>query len=261
MSAIRIQDVRRWLSVRHTLRVETLLVLGFYGVYESGRGLVAGNRATAVEHARSVASLERALHVFVEAHVQHAARAVPGLVSVLGLAYLTLHLTVTAGLLLWLHRRRPANFAFVRTTLLVSSVLALVGFMLFPTAPPRLAGLGITDTVSGRHVDLNTGLVSSLYNPFAAVPSLHMGYALVVGGAFLTYARQTIVRAVGAAYPLLVLFMIVATGQHFLFDAAAGATVVAFAAVVSARLTRRPRLVAVERRLEPAAHTRRELAA
>jgi CheY-like chemotaxis protein len=241
-------DARSWLPVRHTLRAETLVVVALYALYEAGRGLVAGDRATAVAHARSVASFERTLHVFLEPHVQQAARSVPGLVGVLGLAYLTLHLSVTAGLLLWLHRRRPASFAFVRTTLLVASALALIGFIAFPTAPPRLAGLGIADTVSGRHVDLNKGLVSSLYNPFAAVPSLHMGYSLVVGGAIFTYARNRIAKAVGAAYPALVLFMIVATGQHFLFDAAAGAALVAIAAVVSWQLTRtRPGVEVTER--------------
>jgi hypothetical protein len=140
-------DVRRWLSVRHSLLAEALGVVAFYAVYEGGRGLVAGDRATAVAHARSVASLERTLHVFLEPHVQHAAQGVPALIGVLGFAYLTLHLSVTAGLLLWLHRRRPASFAVVRTTLLVASAFALIGFIAFPTAPPRLAGLGIADTV------------------------------------------------------------------------------------------------------------------
>jgi hypothetical protein len=167
----------------------------------------------------------------------------PALVALLGFAYLTLHLSVTAALLLWLHLRRPENFAFVRTTLLLASALALVGFVVFPTAPPRLAGLGITDTVSGGQVDLNHGLVSSIYNSYAAVPSLHMGYALIVGGALISCGRHRIVRIVGATYPLLVLPMIVATGQHFLFDAAAGATVVAVAAVLSALVTQRRRLV------------------
>jgi hypothetical protein len=244
------RDARCWLSVRHSLHAESLVVVALYALYEACRGLVAGDRATAVAHARWVASFEQTLHVFLEPRVQEAARSVPGLVGVLGLAYLTLHLSVTAGLLLWLHRRRPASFAFVRTTLLVASALALVGFLAFPTAPPRLAGLGIADTVSGRHVNLNTGLVSSLYNPFAAVPSLHMGYSLVVGGAIFSYSRNRIAKAAGAAYPVLVLFMIVATGQHFLFDAAAGASLVAFAAAFSVRLTRSRPVAEVAGRVE-----------
>jgi hypothetical protein len=99
----------------------------------------------------------------------------------------------------------------------------------FPTAPPRLAAIGLADTVSSRHIDLNKGLISSLYNPFAAVPSLHMGYALVVGATLARHARARLLRVAGAAYPLLVLLVIVATGNHFLVDAAAGTFVVAVA--------------------------------
>jgi hypothetical protein len=125
-------------------------------------------------------TVERALHLFVDSNVQRAVLTLPGLTNLLSVAYLTLHLTVTAGVLLWLHRRHPESFAFVRTALLVASALSLVGFLVYPTAPPRLAGVGILDTVSSRHVDLNRGLVSSLYNPYAAVPSMHVGYPLIV---------------------------------------------------------------------------------
>jgi PAP2 superfamily len=131
-------------------------------------------------------------------------------------------LAVTAGVLLWLHRRRPEEFPFVRTALLLAGGLALVGFLVYPTAPPRLAGVGIVDTVSGRHVDLNCGLVSSLYNPYAALPSMHVGYALIVAGGLLRHGRRLLVRTIGALYALFVLLVIVATGNHFFLDAAAG---------------------------------------
>jgi hypothetical protein len=209
--------------------VEAAIVLAFYAAYEASRGLVVGDRGVAVDHARAITSLEQSLHVFVEPTVQRALQAVPELVTLIGGAYLTLHLSVTAALLLWLHRRRPAAFAHVRTTLLLASALALVGFLLYPTAPPRLADIGLVDTVSNRHVDLNKGLLSSLYNPYAAVPSLHMGYALVVTAALVRYARTRLARLTGLVYSLFVLLVIVATGNHFLFDAAAGAAVVALA--------------------------------
>jgi hypothetical protein len=121
--------------------------------------------------------------------VQRGAHALPGLTGLLGVAYLTLHLAVTAAVLIWLHQRRPAAFPFVRTTLLLASGLALIGFLLYPTAPPRLAGIGIADTASNGTVDLNKGLVSSLYNPYAAVPSMHIGYALIVAASLLRHAR------------------------------------------------------------------------
>ena len=95
-----------------------MAVVALYGLYETSRGLVVGGSATAVRHARAIASLERSLHVFGEAHVQHAAQAVPGLIGTLGVLYLTLHLAATGLYLLWLHRRRPAAFPVVRTALL-----------------------------------------------------------------------------------------------------------------------------------------------
>jgi PAP2 superfamily len=228
-----------WLSVRHSLRTEAAAALALYGLYELVRGLVVADGAQADAHAHRVVALERSLHLFVESNVQRAVQTLPGLASLLGLAYLTLHLTVTAGVLLWVHRRRPEGFPFLRTALLLASGLALVGFLVYPTAPPRLAGVGIVDTVSTSHVDLNRGLVSSLYNPYAAVPSMHIGYALLVAGALLRHGRRLRVRAIGALYPPFVVLVIVATGNHFFLDAAAGALVAGLAAVLAALLTRR----------------------
>jgi hypothetical protein len=244
MPASTLRSVREWLAMCHTLRAEVVVLLTLYALYEVARSFVVGDRGVAVEHAHAVASLERTLHVFVEARVQEWAERVPGLLGLLGVAYLTLHLAVTAGVLLWLHGRRAPAYAFVRTTLLVASALALVGFLVFPTAPPRLAGLGIIDTVSGDHVDLNTGLVSALYNPFAAVPSMHIGYAVIVGVVLARFARHALVRAAGVVYAPFVLLVIVATGNHFFLDAAAGAVVVGLGATVARLVARRPRAVA-----------------
>ena len=243
ISAPSIRTVGRlgaWLSVRHSLRIEAAGALSLYGLYELARGLVGTDTAEADAHAHRLVALERSLHLFVEANVQRAVQTLPGLTSLLRVAYLTLHLAVTAGVLLWLHRRRPEGFPFVRTALLLASGLALVGFLLYPTAPPRLAGVGIVDTVSGGHVDLNRGLVSSLYNPYAALPSMHIGYALIVAAGLLRHGRRLLVRAIGALYPPFVLLVIVATGNHFFLDAAAGALVAGLATAFAARLTRRP---------------------
>jgi hypothetical protein len=158
---------------------------------------------------------------------------VPELLALFGAAYLTLHLSVTAAFLLWLHRRRPAVFMRVRTTLMIASALALVGFVLYPTAPPRNAGLGSADTISSGHLDMNKGLISSLYDPFAAVPSMHAGYPLVVSVALVRCSRSRPARLAGVLYPLLVLLVTVATGNHFFFDAATGALVAAAAYILA----------------------------
>jgi PAP2 superfamily len=241
-----------WLSVRHSLRSEVVVVLVLYGIYELGRGLVVGDAAEAHRHARQVVALERWPHLFVEADVQRAAHAVPGAIDLLSVAYVPLHLAVSTGVLLWLHQRRPAAFPFVRTTFLLASGLALVGYVVYPTAPPRLAGVGILDTISSHHFDLNGGLVSALYNPYAAVPSMHIGCALIVAASLVrfgrgrvvralgvAYPRGRVVRALGVAYPPVVLLIVVATGNHFFFDAAAGALAAGLAVAVAAVLMRR----------------------
>jgi hypothetical protein len=229
-----------WLSVRHSLRTEAAVVVALYGLYELTRGLVVGDTDAAAAHANRLVTLERSLHLLFEANVQRAAHALPGLTGLLGVAYLTLHLAVTAVVLVWLHQRRPAAFPFVRTTLLLASALALVGFLVYPTAPPRLAGIGIADTVSNGHIDLNRGLVSSLYNPYAAVPSMHVGYALIVAAGVFRVDRHLLVRTLAMLYPPFVLIVVVATGNHFFFDAAAGVLVAALAMAAAAVLTRRP---------------------
>lgn len=253
--------LRRWLSVRQSLLAEAALVLLLYGAYELARCVVAGGAPEALGHARDVVALEQSTGLLVEEHVQDAAGALPGLIALLGFSYLTLHLTVTAGVLLWLHQRRPAAFPLVRTALVLASGLALVGYLVYPTAPPRLAGIGIADTVSGGHVDLNSGLVSALYNPYAALPSMHIGYALVVAASLHRYARRRVVRlVVGPLYPLFVLLIVVATGNHFIVDALAGAVVTGVAGAAALLLARPARdggLVLLHERPAPAQTTER----
>jgi hypothetical protein len=170
--------------------------------------------------------------------VQESVNGLAGVPTVLGLAYMLLHFVGTAVVVVWVHRARPASFPIVRTTLIASTALALVGYLAYPAAPPRLADLGFADTVS-EHTGLNlsSDLLGSFYNPIAAVPSLHFGYALIVGVALAALARNRVVRILGGVYPALMLFVIVATGNHFLFDAAAGGLTVGLAFVAARWLT------------------------
>ena len=127
----------------------------------------------------------------------------------------------------------------MRTTLVVATGLALVGYLVFPAAPPRLAGLGFTDTVSkSAGVNLSSDLLGALYNPVAAVPSLHFGYALLVGVGVAALARRRWVRVAGALYPVAMLYIIVATGNHFFVDAALGGLVVVGAWFLARALAR-----------------------
>lgn len=223
--------------------LQAVLLVGLYLASELSRGLARGGVAVADRHADDVVRIERRLHVFDEATIQRAVHHVYGLPALLGYAYLTLHLTVTVAVLFWAYRNRRSSYRIFRDWLAVASGLAVAGYALFPTAPPRLAGVGVGDTVSGAtSINLGSSLVSSLYNPYAAMPSMHIGFSLLVAAVVWKVARRPLWRAAGLLYPLLILFVIVATGNHFFLDAAAGAGVAVLAVLlvaVTATLQRR----------------------
>jgi hypothetical protein len=210
---------------RGLAEVATLSVL--YGVYEVVRGQGHATFAAARAHTDWIVGLERDLHVYGERAVQRAAEWLPGVPALLGMAYIALHFIGTGAFLFWLHRRHPQRFPLVRNTLIGGTAVALMLYLVYPVAPPRLSGLGFADTVSdSAKVNLSSDLLGSLYNPFAAVPSLHFGYALLVGVTIATLARGRAGRLVGWGYPFVMLVVIVATGNHFFFDAAAGAAAI-----------------------------------
>jgi hypothetical protein len=231
-------------SHRHRAAVELGMLVGLYGVYEIVRGAGDASLAVARDHTSDIVSLERTLHIFGERTVQAWSHSVPYLPMLLGIAYMSLHFGATTVALRWVYRERREAFPLVRTTLIASTALALVGYVLYPAAPPRLAGLGFSDTVTKQTgLNLSSDALGSLYNPFAAVPSLHFGYALIVGAALFALARRRWVRVVGAAYPAFMLFVIVATGNHFFFDAAAGGVVVVAGWWIARALVREPQPV------------------
>jgi PAP2 superfamily len=214
--------------------VEVATLAGLYGVYEVARGQGHATVTAARGHADDIVALERHLHLFGERSVQRAAHFVPALPATLGLAYILLHFLGTAAFLVWLHRSHRERFPLVRNTLVAATGVALAIYILYPVAPPRLAGLGFVDTVShSAKVNLSSNLLGSLYNPFAAVPSLHFGYSLLVGMTVVLVARNRIARVLGSIYPAVMLLVIVGTGNHFFFDAAGGAVAVGLGFLVA----------------------------
>jgi hypothetical protein len=171
-------------SPRHVLgrpyagAVEVAALFALYGVYEFVRGFGSASFALAQSHTDAIVGLERHLGIFAESGIQDWAARIPFLPGLLGVAYITLHLAATSAVLVWVYRSRRAHFAVVRTSLVISTAIALVVYVVYPAAPPRLAGLGFADTVSEQaHVNLSSDLLGSFYNPFAAVPSLLAGLA------------------------------------------------------------------------------------
>jgi hypothetical protein len=207
--------------------VEVATIAFLYGVYEILRGIGDPTLAVAQRHTDQIVALERDLNLFGERVVQQAAHWVPGVPTLLGIAYIGLHFLGTAGFLVWLHRNHRARFPLVRNTLVGATGVALATYILYPVAPPRLTELGFVDTVThSAGVNLSSDLLGALYNPFAAVPSLHFGYALLVGTAVGLLAQGRVTRALGWIYPGVMLLVVVATGNHFFLDAAAGAVAI-----------------------------------
>jgi PAP2 superfamily protein len=223
IDALHIPTARRrpWLG-------EILLFAAALLVYQGSRALVIGDPSTAFRNAHSVIGLEKAAGVFVEADVQRALMGHETLVSLLNQFYMSAHWIVTPLFFVWLYRRRRHAYRYVRNAFLAANGVALVVFMLFPVAPPRLAagGEGFVDTlhaVSG--VDLHGGMLSGWFNPHAAVPSMHFGYAFLIGVVGVALVRNPLARLAFAAYPALVLLTIVGTANHYVLDAAAGGAV------------------------------------
>ena len=222
----RLHRARRRIATRNHVVAETLVVLGLYAAYQFSRGFANDSASLALVHARDVVSLERQLQLFREGALQDAVMRVPGMIDAFGLAYMSLHLGGTIAVLIWVYVRRPDWFPLLRTALTISSGIALSIYFLYPTAPPRLAGIGIADTVTTiNDIDLRSRLLGEFYNPFAAIPSMHFGYALLIGLAVASLSRAWPVRLAALAYPLFILLVIVATGNHFIVDALAGGAV------------------------------------
>jgi len=241
------------LRLRHRRRArrrsrELVLFAALYLVYDAARWAWAGRPSVARAHARCVIALERSLHIAVERPVQRALGVgVPGFV--LSNVYLVAQGVVLPVALIWLYRRSPEIYRRLRDTVVITWLIATPIFALYPVAPPRLAGIGITDTVSHHAVLSLTGPSTLFYNPYAAVPSLHVGLAFAIGIAAAAALRRRWARALPLLWGPLVTVAVIATGNHYIFDVGAGVLVAALAFT----LTRLVEHVRVRRLRPPAA--------
>lgn len=207
-------------------------------LYEGVRGIVAGRASVAFANARSVISLEQSTGTFWEPHVQSWILGHRELIEVINWIYLNAQFSVNLLFLAALYIWRNEIFYFVRNMYFVAMGVALVVHLGFPVAPPRLfPEYGFVDTVQRyAHINQDVGAISLFVNPYAAVPSMHMCFSLLVGGTTIRLTRRRSLRVLGGLYPLLVLFAIVSTGNHFIFDAAAGAVLALVAALAAGRV-------------------------
>jgi hypothetical protein len=226
----------------HFLR-QLALFICFDIAYEATRGLSDGARDVAIRHAEDVVSAEKTLGIWHEQGIQHWTMNAPGFVlEIANWTYLQCQFTITFGFLLWVYLWRNDAWSYLRNTVIIGFTIGIVGYLSYPCAPPRLLpqglGYGFVDTLQTGSASTQGGLVSALANPYAAMPSLHTATALLVGTSGVMLCRSLAGRAIWALYPGLVFFSIVATANHFILDAIAGAGVFLVATALSLTLSR-----------------------
>ena len=218
-----------------------LFVTAYFG-YSLVRGLAdePGVAAAAFDNARQIISIEKTLNVFVEPSVQAWSSGSGLLIDALSWIYINAQTSVTIGALVWIYLFRNQSFYFVRNMLMAAMVLALVGYLLYPTAPPRFfPEWGFLDSVSEfTGVEPASDGLSAMFNPYAAIPSMHVAFALMIGLSLARLVRTRVARLLWWAYPVVVTYVIVATGNHFLMDAVLGAAAAGMAAMTARELAR-----------------------
>src|SRR4051812_29087558 len=211
-----------------------LLFGGAYYLYRLVRGLVDGHPNVAYQHARDIVGFERHVHLFFEPNVQAWAIHHSIFIHTANWMYVNSHFIVSTTFLIWLYIARNHAYYFVRNMFMIAMLFALVGYVVFPAAPPRfLPEWGFQDTVADFFGNGVSQGASVLYNPYAAMPSMHVAFALMIAIPAFQLVRHRLIRVAWLFYPLLVTFVVISTGNHFWLDGAVGAVVAGCSALIA----------------------------
>jgi hypothetical protein len=221
---------------------QVVLFMAAYQLYRLTRGLVNDPAAatTAFQNARDLIHAEQALNIFVEPSLQTFAAGQQWLLDGASWMYINAQTSITLGALTWLYLFRNDSFYFVRNMFLVAFGVALIGYAVFPTAPPRFfPEWGFFDAVSDfTGVPQDSVTVNELFNPYAAVPSMHVGFALMISIPLARLVRWRPLKVFWSIYPLIVVWVIVATANHFILDAVFGAVTAGIGALFAFGMAR-----------------------
>jgi hypothetical protein len=208
--------------------------------YETVRGVAEGRTQVAFANAHQIVSFEQSTGTFFEPGLQSLLIRHQWIVDFANFMYQNSHFVLTTGFLVWLYMRRNDTFYFVRNMFMIAMALAIVGYVLYPTAPPRLlAEYGFVDTITQfAKVNHDSALVQIFVNPYAAVPSMHCAFSLMIGVTGAMISRTWPARVFWALYPALVFFVVVVTANHFWVDGAIGWSVAGLSALGAHQLAR-----------------------
>ncbi|MER5312798.1 phosphatase PAP2 family protein [Streptomyces sp. NPDC002773] len=229
-----------WLRTRTPRRpriwFELLLIAVSYWTYSLIRNAVPEQKAQALRNADWIWQTEESLGLAFEHAVNHAVNSVTWLIVSMNYYYATLHFIVTIGVLVWLYRWQPGRYAAFRTVLFATTAVALVGYYLYPLAPPRLMeNMDFVDTVLVHQTwgSMASGDLKHMSNQYAAMPSMHIGWSLWCGLTLFFVAKAPWAKILGLLYPAGTLVVIVATANHFWLDAVGGMICLGFGFVVA----------------------------
>ncbi len=214
---------------------EVALVLLLTFAYFLTRGLIRGRQVDAFTNARNLISLERTLRLDPEHAFQTLVLHHQWLLDFVNFYYLAGHLPVLISVAVWLYWRHPSSYTWFRNAFLISAAIGLSIYVWLPMAPPRYMP-GFVDTMAQGGNGLDGSAVSLLYNPYAAMPSLHCGWAALAGIVVLMTARPWWGKLIGALIPIGMIFTVIATGNHYLLDVVAGLIIIGFSLWLSAWL-------------------------
>jgi PAP2 superfamily protein len=210
---------------RFSTRREVAIGLGVYAAYLLVRRAVVNERgrARAARNAERIVALERGVGIDVEPRLQALLLPRRRLMAVLNVAYVTLNVGLTVGWLIRLFRRRDPDFHRLRRAAVLTTLGAQPVFLFFPVAPPRTLEhfVDTIEEVSG--IDLDRGLIAQLYDPIAAMPSIHVAYAVVTAAGIAETSSSAVARALAPGYPPVVAAVVFVTANHYVLDAVAGA--------------------------------------
>lgn len=229
--------IPQWLQV-HKVPVwwfEILLIVAFDLAYEHVRNLVKLQPLEAINRGIAVLRVTEWFNLDLERACNGILVANPWLATIANYDYAMLHLPLTAATLIWLYWKHRDRYMPIRNVLGLTTLFGLIGFWIFPMAPPRLLpGDGFVDTVVYFHTWGSNAdpAVAAATNQFAAMPSLHCAWALWVGLCLFFVARNRFVRGFGLFYPLWTVFVVLGTGNHFLLDAIGGAFCVGLSSLI-----------------------------
>jgi len=192
-------------------------------VYFRVRGLTVARPDDALHHANQVLAFEGWFRIDVEHEIQDVATSRDWLTDLANWIYIWGHWPVIITVMVWLAMRHRTVFLRLRNAMFVSGGIGLVIFALYPVAPPRLTSLGYVDTVTERSEAYRVLQPPAFVNPYAAMPSLHVGWDLLVGLAVASAASTVLLRWVGRMMPVLMWAAVVLTANHYIVDGVAGA--------------------------------------